>query len=107
MQTLNAGKPLGLIENRGRRTRLSVCLSNQAPDELRLNRDVEIAADAGTDVGEAVEIRGGGVQQVGDCLSLLGIHLRDLRGNGELRLCGLYADQSRRDRHRIHATTDQ
>lgn len=105
MHRLNSTKPLRLIENNDGFLRINRAVERRGRRRLRLNRDVEVGADPGADIGKLVEIGRRGIQEFGYRLGLLGIHLQDFRRDGELRLTDLGADECGYDRTNIHDAT--
>src|SRR5262249_29298667 len=81
---------------------------DHAPERCELSRDIEVLADTGGDVGEAVEIFLCGVDHLHDRFGGVRIHLHHLGGEGHLHFGSLGADEGRCECggvHQLHIPT--
>ena len=76
--------------------------------QTELDRNIEVSADAGGDVGETVDVFLRGLDHLHDRLGGVRIHPQHLRSERHLNFRGLGADECRRKRshvHRLHSST--
>jgi len=67
-----------------------------------LHTDIEALSDATRNIGEAGHVLLGGVEDLNDGRSVVGIHAQHPGRNGHLRAAHLSTDQSGCNRYRIH-----
>src|SRR6476620_6961967 len=69
-----------------------------------LHRNIEVAAEAGSDVGQAIDVLLRRFDDLDDRVGVVRVHAQHFRGDGELHLSGPGTDEGRRKRTHVHGS---